>query len=449
MSTWERAAHKVRARLEQSPLIARGGLSFFVAVSAANISNFVFHVIVSRLLGPPGYGALGALLNVLLVLSVPLGAVQAAVTQRVAEQPDGRARVLGLMLRGAAIGVTGAVAVIIVSPAVAGFLHLDSVAAVAVLAVWLVPAVIGALLQGVLIGQLRFKAVAVATVVGTVAGRLAFGIFLVGAGMGVVGAVAATVLGQALTCLLLAWVLRRELRMRGTSGVDLAWRDTLRSVLALSGYWAFAGIDTVLVRHFLPPREAGWYAAAATAARIALFLPGAVTTVVFPRFAATQGRGPVSRRILGVSLAVVGGLGLVAAAVIAVLPRLVIRVLFGSSFGSGAAVVGTLAVAAACLGLVGLLTYYHLARRSMLAQLGWAGAASAGVGIGLIHAHLEPVALVMLVVTGAILGLSLLGVAHGSMARGRGFLWTAAVGAYRAPAGRRASWPASSTSPRR
>ena len=36
-----------------------------------NVSNYAFHVVVSRLLGPSAYGALAALLAVILVLSVP------------------------------------------------------------------------------------------------------------------------------------------------------------------------------------------------------------------------------------------------------------------------------------------------------------------------------------------------------------------------------------------
>jgi hypothetical protein len=54
----------------------------FVSASlGAALSNFVFYLVRSGLLGPAGYGALGALLNVTSVLSAPLGAVSVVVAQ--------------------------------------------------------------------------------------------------------------------------------------------------------------------------------------------------------------------------------------------------------------------------------------------------------------------------------------------------------------------------------
>ena len=41
-----------------------------------NVSNYVFHIVVSRLLGPSEYGALAALLALFLVLSVPFCVLQ-------------------------------------------------------------------------------------------------------------------------------------------------------------------------------------------------------------------------------------------------------------------------------------------------------------------------------------------------------------------------------------
>src|SRR5687767_7484197 len=49
-----------------------------------NGSNYLFHVAVSRLLGPSEYGALAALLAVAMVLSVPFGVIQTVVAQRTA-----------------------------------------------------------------------------------------------------------------------------------------------------------------------------------------------------------------------------------------------------------------------------------------------------------------------------------------------------------------------------
>src|SRR6185312_2197979 len=79
-----------RGRHRRSPprrilprVLSRGGWSLLVATAGVNGLNFLFHVLISRLLGPSYYGALGAVLDVISVLAVPLGAVQLVVTQAV------------------------------------------------------------------------------------------------------------------------------------------------------------------------------------------------------------------------------------------------------------------------------------------------------------------------------------------------------------------------------
>src|SRR5437867_2782725 len=69
-----------------SSLVTQGAVLVLVAGALVNVSNFGFHLIISRLLGPASYGGLSALLAVMVVLQVPVSAVQVAITQRVASQ---------------------------------------------------------------------------------------------------------------------------------------------------------------------------------------------------------------------------------------------------------------------------------------------------------------------------------------------------------------------------
>ena len=79
-----RGRHRRRLRRRVLPgVLSRGGWSLVIATTGVSGLNFLFHVLISRLLGPSYYGALGAVLNVISVLAVPLGAVQIAVTQAV------------------------------------------------------------------------------------------------------------------------------------------------------------------------------------------------------------------------------------------------------------------------------------------------------------------------------------------------------------------------------
>src|SRR5205085_5306947 len=136
-------------------------------------------------------------------------------------------------------------------------------------------------------------------------------------------------------------------------------------------YTILTGIDTFPSRHYLHPALAGRYAAAAVAGHIAMFLPGAVVTVFFPHLAAQKGVGPNSRKALAESLGLVCITGLAAAVLLAALPRLAVEALFGGHYAPAAAAVGALSFASAFFGIISLLCYFHLSRRSVVAQVSW------------------------------------------------------------------------------
>ncbi|MHB8289372.1 MAG: glycosyltransferase [Acidimicrobiales bacterium] len=428
---------RLRSSLHSS-FAGNGGLSFLIAMSAVNLSNFIFHIVISRMLGPASYGALGALLGIITVLTVPIAAAQAAITQAAAEGDtvsDGSARprlagVLKWVIAGGigALGLTAAS-----SSVIASYLHLHSLEPVFFLGLWLLPSIVAILPQGVLIGRLSFKPVGVALTIGA-GGRLVAGVILVKAGYGVDGAMLGTAIGAGISCLLLLWHLRGQFtprfmsrarrkaehgdyntrssgrEMLGSEGLDgegLGVNLSVAglSIAALTGSAVFLGIDTFLARHFLTASAAGFYAAAAVAARIALFLPSAIALIAFPHFVTSRSKGDsvAGRRHLMHAIGGIGLLGTASAIFIAAFPSLVVDVLFGSHYSTSAAVVGVLAVSADVMGLITLLVYYHLARKSALAALGWIGSIAAGVLIGVFHTSPESIAVVMLTTTSLVL----------------------------------------------
>lgn len=388
---------KILNRLSSSKM-ALGGFGFFIATGAVSASNFVFHVVVSRLLGPSNYGALGALLNVLLLLSVPLGAIQAAVTRGESAKQHSEGHGIGLrsvMLRSVLAGIAGTTILVVLAPLISSYLHLSSPWPVVVLAAWVLPAIVGAVAQGVLMGRLRFGPVSVAMLIGGVVGRLVFGVIFIELGFGFLGAVAASVLSQFVQSAIVCFPLWSEFihSKRVATGVGL--RSGVLSILALGGYWVLASEDTVLARHFLPAHNAGLYAAASTAGRIALFLPGAIAMIAFPSFSREKGRGQLARDTLRWSLGMVGLLGLLTAAILALVPSLVVNILFGSGYLGAVGTVRVLGFEAAGLGFAGLLIYFHLARESFDSLYGWLGAVVAFLGVEIFHRSPISIALVM------------------------------------------------------
>lgn len=398
----------IRGRLRDaapSSLVGGGGLLLFVALSVVNASNFLFHVAISRRLEPSAYGGLGALLGLLLVLAVPVGALQMAITRKVAaRRAEATAEIppviVGPLLAEAVVwGALLAVGLVAAAPLLRDFLHLPTLSSAIMLGVYVLPAAIGLVPKAVLLGQLRFRLVAAGMLAGALT-RLLLGMVLVEKGAGIDGAMAATVLGEVVTAAVLLPALRAV--VRGPDHVEplrVRWRDARGAVFAFTGFWVLTSVDTVVARHYLPRNESGLYAAAATGARSAMFFSAAVSIIAFPLFAKGGGDGgPRARAALVQALAVVGVLSFGAAAATVISPELVVGVLFGDTYEGSAAAIGTLGVASAFLGIIGVLLHYLLATNQMrAASWCWGGVVLAVVGGILLHGSIESIAMVMLV----------------------------------------------------
>ncbi len=413
MRSGTRRFEGLRAQLS---LIDGGGATLFAALTLVNVASFLFHLVVSRALGPAQYGALSPLLGLLLVLSVPTGALQALVTREISksrgdlshEGPPVPIAIGRLLSQAVLMGAAAFVALVVAAPALVLFLHLPSLTSAVMLAAYVLPVVIGVVPKGVLLGELRFRRVAFALLGGAIV-RVLLGYLFVLWRTGVEGAMAATVLSEVVTVGLLLPSIRPFVASPAAKEtVDVRWREAGGAVVAFAGFWLLTATDTVLARHYLPRRESGLYAAAATAARATMFLPSAVSLIAFPRFAADRGRAPSARKALVQALGIVGAMSTAAAVAVASIPGVIIQILFGSEFRAAATAVGVLAASSACVGVIGVLLHYFVAARRLLAaSLPWLAVMLVAVSVGLFHSSLRTVAVAVLMSTGLVLAVML------------------------------------------
>lgn len=385
----------------------RDTASVLLALSLLNGSNFLFHVAVSRLLGPGEWGGLAALLAVILVLSVPFGVVQTVVAKRTAqlraEARGSEEEALGATTLKALtpVAVVGLVVMAAVSPALASLLRVGPPAAL-LLGPYVLLSLLAAVPMGVLQGRLRFQALA-GVVVASVGVRLAAGITLVWVGLGISGALLGTVLAQAVALGLAVRLL----------GFPTGWWATTRATLAslrgevrvaavgLVAFWLLAEADVALARRYLDPTAAGLYSSAGLIARALLFLPAAVSIVALPRFAETHGRGAEARRWLRLTLGAVVALEVLALPVLVAAREPAVALTFGGRFREAAALVPTLAVAMGFLAVVNLLVYFHITAGSHAHRL-VLGAVAAEAGlVALLRPSPEQLALMVVGVGGA------------------------------------------------
>jgi O-antigen/teichoic acid export membrane protein len=312
--------------------LRRAALLVAPAMAAANGLNYAFNVVMSRELGPADYGALGALLAVVLVGTVPGVALQAVVARHTALARDDGIAGLWAAVLVAMLGVGAVLALlaVIASPGLRVFMHLDSLAPCLWLAVALLPLPLLSAVHGMLQGREWFGALAAVLLVDA-AGRLVIGFGLVHGGLGVAGALAGSAAGSVAAILVALPRLRASLsrgwRRRRALGVAAA-REVGTAAVGILGLLLLANVDVLLARHYLSREASGLYAAGAMLTKIAYWAPQFVVTLVFPRLVVTADR----RRLLARSATAVAGLGATLVLGTALAPELLARLSFGQAY---------------------------------------------------------------------------------------------------------------------
>lgn len=345
------------------PGLRRAALVIAPASMAANVLGYVLTVVVSRALGPDGFGALGALLGLLLIGAVPALALQAVAARRVAvasaqQRPD---VVRGVLRFSLLLGLGTTVVFLLAAPVVTAYLHLDGLAPAAWLAASLAPVAVISGGQGVLQGAERFPPLAVVFVVAA-ALRVAGGVVAVLLGAGLTGVLIGTTAGSALAAVV-AVLLARRACPPGLTPAGGPPEGMLREV-GLAGFGllalvALSNVDVLLARHHLPAREAGLYAVGAVLAKAAYWAPQVVVVVVFPRLA-----GEAARRALRGAVLIVAGFGACVVAGTALLAEPLLRLVFGTEYVDLAPWAWAFAALGSVLALVQLLVVNGIAARS-------------------------------------------------------------------------------------
>jgi glycosyltransferase involved in cell wall biosynthesis/O-antigen/teichoic acid export membrane protein len=398
MARRERVWPRLRRRVTREIAVVTAA---FVCLNA---STYVFHVIVSRILGPSDYGALAALLATALVLSVPFGVIQTIAAQRSAtlapEEVD--ETVAGFARTLLPIASMGFAATLLLAPLVDQLLHVGLVPAT-LLAPYVFISLLLSVVLGALQGRLRFVAFAAIALV-SAGSRLACGVLLASAGTGVAGAMLASDLAQ-----LVALVL--GLRLLGIPSE--VWRAGRRSlahfsgrvatpIVVLSSFWVLAELDIMLAQHYLPGVSSGQYAAAALVGRAILFVGSAVALVAFPRLTIMRDRPEEARQTLSLASRALA-IAVIGVGVFVVLLRSpILTVAFGHRYAPAASLVPMLAVAGGALAFANLLAYVHIALRTRAYLLLLSGATLELAGVAVFHGSGAQIALVATVVNCAI-----------------------------------------------
>lgn len=303
-----RSPRRTRAWLVGSSVIA-------VAMGLMNIATYGFTILAARVLGPVDYGALAAVMGLLMVVNVLSLGLQATGARRVAADPAHRhsieAGVLSASYRSALVlGLLCLAA----TPLVTRLLRLDDLLTVALLAVTVVPLTVMGGQAGILQGEQRWLPLAL-IYLATGVGRLVFGGVAMGVRPDALGAMAGVAAGAFLPTVAGWFAIRhpsRDVAPGESTGSSEAatgglFREIGHNSHALLAFFALSNADVVLARGVLDERDAGLYAAGLIMTKAVLFLPQFVVVVAFPSMSRSEARRSAQLKGLGTVLAIGAG----------------------------------------------------------------------------------------------------------------------------------------------
>lgn len=358
------------------PLIS-GSSVLFVGTMIANIGSYLYHLLMGRMLGPSDYGTLASLISLLYLLSIPVFALCLVVVKFVSTFKGQKN--LGIIKRFFLrlnkkiflFGLGGVLLFLLLTPFLTSFLHLDSlwllVMVIVIVFVNLFMATNRAFLQGILSFGFLSSSIALEIVI-----KLGLAVFLVWLGFKVNGAVFAVLIGMVCAYFFTLFPLRKFLKKK-ESKEKIDWSSMVRYGLPVFfSIFAFTSLfttDIVLVRHFLPSHQAGFYSALAVMGKIVYYASYPVVMVMFPLVSERQANGREYHSLLPISLGLVGIICLGITGIYFLLPSLMIKILFGSAYLPIAPYLGTFGIFLTFYSLSFLLTNFYLSVGQLKAVL--------------------------------------------------------------------------------
>lgn len=317
------------------PLLS-GSVVMVIGTNFVNILNYLYHLIMGRLLGPSFYGELAALFSLVGILGIVTLALNTVIVKYISSTSgdfERKGLVRWFTKKILIFSLALFVLVAILSPIIASFLKIDNpilVISVAVVAVFSLLMVVN---KAVLQGLLRFNET-VAIILAENGLKLILGVAFVYLGFSVGGAMLGLTIGA-----ILAWLLSKSF-LKGLAGSKEEINPDAKSIV---GYFipvflqaiavtSLYSTDLIFVKHFFDPHDAGIYAATSTLGKIIFFGASPVSLVMFPLVSARLAKGQSYRKIFVASLLTTILISTVVLLVFKLIPGIVITSLYGAAY---------------------------------------------------------------------------------------------------------------------
>lgn len=353
----------------------------FLAVAIFNVTCLLYQLYMVRNLSPINYGVLNSLFSILMIVSIPSSTLQTVVTKFVSTfYASKHHEKINLLLRSflkktSIFGLVIFSILFFCSKSISSFLQIDSPLLIVILGAVTFFSIILPLGYGGLQGLQKFGYLGLAMIINGCS-KLLLGIIFVSIGFGVIGAMSALVISTFITIslsfIMLVSVLPKPLSLPPDSSQfksnahdpEINFSEIYRYFYVTASvflcFMILTNLDVVLVKHFFKPLDAGYYSIAQMAGKIILFLPVAITLVMFPKTSKLHAQDKATLYILQKSLVYVGVLCGIAALTCLLFPGLIIKLLSGEQHLRCIPLVRLFSVAMFFFAMLYVFLFYYL-----------------------------------------------------------------------------------------
>lgn len=340
----------------------------FIAINIVNFSNYIYNLIMARMLGPAEFSLFASLISIFLILSSLISTIQTVTTKYVSNyfaEKDYKSIsnfFFSSFKKIALICLIFFILFILSSKQIALFLNTVSPIPVIILGSMVIISMFVSISRGTLQGIQNFFHLSLNLIIDAIL-RLVIGILLVYLGFKNSGAIGSSSISGFLAILIsvipLSFIFKNRNNKQDINFFEI-YKYSIPVLISLICFTLLISFDIVLVKHFFSELNAGQYSAAATMGKIVIFIPGAIGLVMFPKVAEYHKKNLNSINILKKSLFITLILCSGLAICYFLFPNFLIRVMFGKVYENSAYLIKFFGIAMTFFALNNILILYNL-----------------------------------------------------------------------------------------
>lgn len=300
-----------------------------------NVINYVYHLIVGRMLGPINYGILASLFSILYIVGIVPTSTSMAIVKFISSAKNNKeiasiyVALNSLVLK---IALFLSIITVLISPVVSSFLNISNVFLVVMIAPILFFSLIMLVNQATSQGLLKFMGFVLPNLSYSLV-KIILGVLLIFLGYSVLGAMWALIVGIVISYLISLLYVKEISKVKNRKyNLKHFIKYSFPVLLQALAFTSLFTTDIVLVKHFLSPFDAGIYAALSTLGKIIFFASSPISSVMFPVIAGRHSRGEKYHKIFWVSLAATLTMSLFIVLIYYLFPNIAIGILYGTAY---------------------------------------------------------------------------------------------------------------------